>query len=100
MLKNAPHLSRPLPLVLPVRRYLISLTLALLFLTFHSRSWIDLPQYWIGLKLYDAISGASGMFKSYYLSKDKTVMVFPTINPDAIACSVVYYDGMRMEGSR
>lgn len=43
--------------------------------------------------MYDTIAGASGMFKSYYLSKDQTVQVFPTINPDILACSLVYYDG-------
>lgn len=43
--------------------------------------------------MYDTIAGASGMFKSYYLSKDKTQHVFPTINPNMITCSMVYYDG-------
>jgi glycerol-3-phosphate dehydrogenase len=73
----APYLAHQLPIVLPIKQ------------------WYLIPYYWVGAKFYDLFAGSHGLSKSYYLSKERTIEVFPMINPDTLAGSVVYYDGIQ-----
>jgi len=50
LLRNAPHLAWPLPLIIPLYRPL------------------HLPYYWFGLKIYDALAGKANIGTSRYLS--------------------------------
>eukprot|EP01113_Clastostelium_recurvatum_P029547 TRINITY_DN3565_c0_g1_i2.p1 TRINITY_DN3565_c0_g1~~TRINITY_DN3565_c0_g1_i2.p1 ORF type:complete len:582 (+),score=87.61 TRINITY_DN3565_c0_g1_i2:231-1976(+) len=77
LLTNACHLSRPMPILLPVY------------------NWIDLPQYWVGLKLYDWIAGAnSGVEPSHFLSRDQVLKEFPILKAEGLKCGIVYSDGL------
>ncbi|EHB07585.1 Glycerol-3-phosphate dehydrogenase, mitochondrial [Heterocephalus glaber] len=51
LLEIAPHLSAPLPIMLPVYK------------------WWQLPYYWVGIKLYDLVAGSNCLKSSYVLSK-------------------------------
>ena len=72
---NAPHLVRPLPLVLPTYR------------------WGERTYYSVGLKMYDWLAGGHRMERSHWLSKDATVAALPTINADGLRGGVQYSDG-------
>ncbi len=74
-LKNAPHLARPRAFVTPLY------------------SWIDVPQVFIGLKLYDWLSGKWSIGTSGFLSRTQTLAQFPMINGDRLKAAVTYYDG-------
>ena len=73
--KNAPHVVRPLPLVLPTYR-------------FGQRTF-----YGLGLKLYDWLAGEMRMQHSRWLSKEDTAAALPTINQQGLRGGVLYYDG-------
>ena len=75
LLQNAPHLVRNLPFVVP------------------NYSWWEGPFYGIGLKMYDLLAGRSGFGRSKHLSKERTMELIPTIEPDGLDGGVVYYDG-------
>lgn len=75
VLKNAPHLAKPLGLITPVF------------------SWWEGFYFSIGLKLYDWIAGKNGQLPpSRWLSKKETLQLMPGISPN-IHSSVLYYDG-------
>jgi glycerol-3-phosphate dehydrogenase len=75
LLKNAPHLVRDLPFVVP------------------NYTWWEGPYYGIGLKMYDLLAGRSGFGRSKHLSKEETIERIPTIEPDGLDGGVIYYDG-------
>ncbi|HSC54203.1 MAG TPA: FAD-dependent oxidoreductase [Phnomibacter sp.] len=75
LLKIAPHITRPLQLVTPCR------------------TWIEGVYYFIGLKLYDFISGRSHIGKSELLSRQKALQKIPTLKTKGLFSAVVYYDG-------
>src|SRR5580704_664818 len=58
-LDNAPHLTDSLPIVTPVYSY------------------FEAIYYLVGLKLYDFIAGKASLGKSRFLSKAKTLKLFP-----------------------
>nr|XP_056717117.1 glycerol-3-phosphate dehydrogenase, mitochondrial isoform X1 [Euleptes europaea] len=75
LLEIAPHLSAPLPIMLPVYR------------------WWQLPYYWVGIKLYDLVAGSQCLKSSYVLSKSKALELFPMLQKDRLVGAIVYYDG-------
>lgn len=75
LLHIAPHLTRQLPLVTPCRNMLESL------------------HYFVGLWLYDRLSGSSKMGSSRWLSKKEAVDIIPTLQKQHISSAVLYYDG-------
>ncbi len=75
LLKNAPHLSNRLPLVTPLYR------------------WIDVPYVFIGLKLYDLLSGKRHIGHSRLLSRKQALSRFPMLKPAGLKAGVLYYDG-------
>ncbi|KAM6945483.1 glycerol-3-phosphate dehydrogenase, mitochondrial [Aplochiton taeniatus] len=75
LLEIAPHLSAPLPIMLPVYK------------------WWQLPYYWAGIKMYDLVAGAQCLKSSYVLSKSKALELFPMLKKDKLVGAIVYYDG-------
>ncbi|XP_071602421.1 glycerol-3-phosphate dehydrogenase, mitochondrial [Heliangelus exortis] len=75
LLEIAPHLSAPLPIMLPVYK------------------WWQLPYYWIGIKLYDLVAGSQCLKSSYVLSKSRALELFPMLRKDKLVGAIVYYDG-------
>ncbi|XP_043966139.1 glycerol-3-phosphate dehydrogenase, mitochondrial isoform X1 [Gambusia affinis] len=75
LLEIAPHLSGPLPIMLPVYK------------------WWQLPYYWAGIKMYDVVAGIHCLKSSYLLSKSKALEYFPMLNKDKLVGAIVYYDG-------
>jgi glycerol-3-phosphate dehydrogenase len=73
--RNAPHLVKDLPFVIP---------------TYH---WWEGPFYGIGMKVYDALAGKLGFGPSHHLSKEDTLARIPTIEPDGLTGGVIYHDG-------
>jgi glycerol-3-phosphate dehydrogenase len=73
--RNAPHLVKDLPFVIP---------------TYH---WWEGPFYGIGMKVYDALAGKLGFGPSHHLSKEETLARIPTIEPDGLTGGVIYHDG-------
>ncbi|XP_078537843.1 glycerol-3-phosphate dehydrogenase, mitochondrial isoform X2 [Lissotriton helveticus] len=75
LLEIAPHLSAPLPIMLPVYK------------------WWQLPYYWVGIKAYDLVAGSQCLKSSYILSKSKALELFPMLRKDKLVGAIVYYDG-------
>lgn len=77
MLTSAPHLTRPLPIMLPVYQ------------------WWLIPYYWVGIKAYDFVAGSKTVKHSYYLSKNQALELFPMLRKDDLCGAIVYYDGQQ-----
>lgn len=75
LLRNAPHLTRNLPFVIPN----------------YSR-W-DTAFYGIGLKLYDALAARESLGASRMLNRKETLSMIPTVEPKGLVGGVVYQDG-------
>ncbi|KAG6173781.1 hypothetical protein E4U51_004458 [Claviceps purpurea] len=71
----APHLSRSLPILLPLQ------------------NWFQAPYLWAGCKMYDLLAGSQGLESSYLLSRRKALEVFPLLNRHHLVGALVYYDG-------
>ncbi|PGH10585.1 hypothetical protein AJ79_05408 [Helicocarpus griseus UAMH5409] len=72
----APHLSSWLPTLLPIR------------------SWWQAPYLWAGTKMYDLLAGHQGSPEgSYFLTKNRAMGTFPTLNTDDMVGALCYYDG-------
>ncbi len=74
-LRNAPHLAHRLALVSPIY------------------SWFELPYVFIGLKLYDILSGSMNIGKSTIASKKGVLKYFPSLRTEGLKGGVIYYDG-------
>lgn len=74
-IQNAPHLTRPLPIITPVY------------------SWFEAVYYLVGLKLYDFISKDASLGKSTFLSYREVARQFPHIKKEGLKGAIVYYDG-------
>ncbi|EDW88340.2 glycerol-3-phosphate dehydrogenase, mitochondrial isoform X1 [Drosophila yakuba] len=74
MLKNAPHLNRIQPMIMPIY------------------SFFQMPCTWLGLKVYDWISAASNIRGSHIISREATMYEFPLLKTDGLRGGVVYYD--------
>ncbi|XP_035230807.1 glycerol-3-phosphate dehydrogenase, mitochondrial-like isoform X2 [Stegodyphus dumicola] len=75
LLAIAPHLSYPLPIMLPIYR------------------WWQVPYYWIGIKAYDFVAGRQQVKSSYFLSRERALELFPMLKKDKLCGALVYYDG-------
>jgi glycerol-3-phosphate dehydrogenase len=73
--RNAPHLVRELPFVVP------------------NYDWWEAPFYGIGLKVYDALAGRYGFGSSRHLDLEETIERLPTIERDGLRGGVEYHDG-------
>lgn len=82
-MRAAPHLNKPLPIILPV---------------YDSYPWVLFwgPYYYIGCKVYDLVAGSDKLLSpSYWLSKAKVLEKFPTIKAEGLKGGTVYYDGLQ-----
>lgn len=75
LLEIAPHLSYPLPIMIPVYK------------------WWQIPYFWIGIKIYDIVAGLKNVQSSYFLSKKKAIELFPMLQKDKLCGAIVYFDG-------
>lgn len=75
LLQNAKHLVRALPFVMPVKN---------LFESYY---------YYLGIKLYDFLSGHLGLKKSKRLSKQSMKEKFPDLHFKNIHSGIQYFDG-------
>jgi len=75
LLRNAPHLVHNQQFVVP------------------NYKWWEGPFYGIGLKLYDWMAGRLGLGPSQFLSKEDTLALAPTLDPEGLRGSIVYHDG-------
>ena len=73
--KNASHLVHDLEFIIP------------------NYDWWESPFYGIGLKMYDVLAGKLGLGPSKFLSKDETLKILPTIEPEGLKGGVKYHDG-------
>ncbi|GAB0137371.1 hypothetical protein EsDP_00005639 [Epichloe bromicola] len=74
-LNIAPHLSRSLPILLPLQ------------------SWLQAPYLWAGCKMYDLLAGSQGLESSYLVSRARAIESFPLLKRDNLVGALVYYDG-------
>ena len=74
LLENAPHLVRPLPILLP------------------TRSWWEQCYYGMGLKVYDCLAGRCGIGRSRWLSHSEVVKLIPGLGETGIQGGVLFYD--------
>ncbi len=75
LLRIAPHLSNPLPLVTPLY------------------NWLEVPYFMTGLKLYDWLAGRANLHPSRFVDAKEALQRFPMLNPDGLRGGIVYYDG-------
>lgn len=75
VLKNAPHLARPLALLTPVS------------------SWLEGLYFKIGLQIYDTFAASDSLPKSKWLNKDEVLDKMPALDPWKVHSAVLYYDG-------
>lgn len=75
VIKNAPHLARPLALLTPVF------------------SWVEGLYYSIGLKMYDWFANDATVPKGKWLSKKEVMARMPTLDQSKLHSAVLYYDG-------
>ena len=75
MARNAPHLVRDLAFVIP------------------TYAWWEGPFYGIGMKVYDGLAGRLGFGPSRHLSREETLALLPTVEPEHLTGGVIYHDG-------
>jgi glycerol-3-phosphate dehydrogenase len=75
LLHNAPHLAQPLPFVMP------------------SYAWWEAPFYGIGLKMYDALAGKSGLGPTEFLGREQAHGYLPNLRLQGLKGGVKYWDG-------
>ncbi|ETO26560.1 hypothetical protein RFI_10577, partial [Reticulomyxa filosa] len=78
----SPHLSHPIPIIIPV------------YDSNMFRGYFNLVKYYIGCWLYDSLAGIDGLLcPSYYLSAPHTRNMFPQLRQQQLLGSIVYFDG-------
>lgn len=75
LLRNAPHLARPLPFVMP-----------------GYKCW-ETPFYGVGLKVYDALAGKAGLGSTEFLGATQTRRCIPGVRAQGLKGGVKYWDG-------
>jgi glycerol-3-phosphate dehydrogenase len=73
--KNAPHLVKNQSFIIP------------------NYKWWEHPFYGIGLKVYDWMAGSLGLGPSQFLSREETMELAPTLDPEGLKGGVLYHDG-------
>ncbi len=74
LLRNAPHLVRPLQFVLP------------------TSGWCETAFYAVGLKLYDRLSRDDNLGGSRILNSSETLVLVPTLAPEHARGGIAYVD--------
>ena len=74
MLRNAPHLVRPPPTILPAQH------------------WWELPYHGAGLKMYDLLAGSSSMGPTRLLNQRAVAERMPGVKPGLAHGGVLYHD--------
>jgi glycerol-3-phosphate dehydrogenase len=74
LLRNAPHLVRQLPFILPVY------------------AWWERPFYSAGLKLYDQLAGGLAIGFSKHVSRQETLAQMPALAPGGLRGGILYHD--------
>src|SRR5438046_5272850 len=72
---NAPHLVKNQAFIVP------------------NYKWWEGPYYGIGLKVYDWMAGSLGFGPSQFLSREETLTLAPTLDPEGLRGGVLYHDG-------
>ena len=75
LLRNAPHLARPLAFVMPAYQ------------------WWERPFYGLGLKAYDALAGSAGLGRTEFLDRQAALAALPTLRAQGLRGGVRYWDG-------
>ncbi|HEX7004751.1 MAG TPA: FAD-dependent oxidoreductase [Trueperaceae bacterium] len=75
LLRIAPHLSRPLPLLTPLY------------------GLFEIPYYFTGLKIYDLLAGRANLESSRLLGRAEATRRFPMLRKEGLKGGVLYYDG-------
>ena len=75
LLKIAPHLAHPLPILTPLY------------------NWFQIPYMMTGLKLYDTLAGRANLKSSRFVSRDEAIRRFPMLKKEGLRGAVLYYDG-------
>ena len=75
LLRIAPHLSRPLPLLTPLY------------------GLFEIPYYFTGLKIYDLLAGRANLESSRLLGRSEATRRFPMLRKEGLKGGVLYYDG-------
>jgi len=75
MLRNAPHICKVLPFVMPTYK------------------WFDKWYYGIGLWIYEFLSSKLSLGETKFLSKSKTLEYLPDINKKGLVGGILYFDG-------
>ncbi len=75
LLKIAPHLAHPLPILTPLY------------------SWFQIPYMMIGLKMYDALAGRANLKSSRFVGREEALKRFPMLQKEGLRGAVLYYDG-------
>lgn len=74
-LNSAPHLTRTLPIIIPIY------------------SWYKIPYYYLGMKMYDCLAGSANLKSSYFITPAKALKEFPLLNKEGLWGAIVYHDG-------
>ncbi|XP_022905976.2 glycerol-3-phosphate dehydrogenase, mitochondrial [Onthophagus taurus] len=77
VLDSAPHLAKPLPIMLPVY------------------TWWQVPYFYAGIKMYDIVAAGKTLKSSYLLSKKNALELFPMLKGEKLRGAIVYYDGQQ-----
>jgi len=80
MIHNGPYLSRTMEFVVPCF------------------DWVTAGYMGIGLKMYDWVAGKARLFRSRFLSREKTLKCLPLLRSERLVGSVVYADGQFDDG--
>ena len=75
LLKIAPHLARPMPILTPIYNLL------------------EVPYITTGLKIYDRLAGKANIQPSRFLGPTAAKEQFPMLKKEGLRGAVVYYDG-------
>jgi glycerol-3-phosphate dehydrogenase len=73
--RNAPHLVHELPFVIP------------------AYAWWEAPLYGLGLRLYDVLARSGSFETSKSLTREKTLELLPTLQPEGLRGGILYSDG-------